>query len=152
MDSNHRGDFSGQPAALLTAGTAWRDSCDSWPERLAWSDWRAVQRAKVMSMADDSGGLKIPVAYIGLDEILTLHANQFVVQVGDDECLLTIGQLIPPVLLGTDEEKRQQAKDIPYVSIKALARYAISRRRLGELRDLIEQQLQRHDERESRGP
>lgn len=79
----------------------------------------------------------VPVVWVGLDEAPILLANQFVMQGDNDEFVLTIGQLAPPVLLGSLDDRRQQAEAIAYVGVKPLARVSLTSERLRELIEVL---------------
>jgi hypothetical protein len=64
----------------------------------------------------------------------------------NDDFFLTVGQHTPPLLLGTQEEQREQARERAAVPVRVLARYGFPRARLEQLRDLITQQLDKQAE------
>jgi len=46
-------------------------------------------------------------------------ANQFLSQIDQDGTfILSVGQVAPPVLLGTPEEHRAQAAGLPFVAVR----------------------------------
>lgn len=94
----------------------------------------------------EEGAFALPVLWRGLDEEPILYANQFVVQHEQDELLVTIGQFQPPILLGDANERVEQAKRLGYVPVYAVARFAFTRTRLGELVDILNQHLQKYDD------
>lgn len=49
-------------------------------------------------------------------------ANQFIGQM-DDRCevVLSLGQVLAPVLMGTAEQQQEQAQNIPFVQVKPIA-------------------------------
>lgn len=63
---------------------------------------------------------EIPVSWVGAEELPILYANQFVGQVHEDTFFLTIGQLVPPALIGTPEEQAEQLEEIAYLPVKPL--------------------------------
>ncbi len=81
----------------------------------------------------------VPIVWVGVDELPVFFANQFVAQVERGEIFLTVGQLVPPAILGnTDEERRQQLESLSYVPIKPVARIAFTPDRLQELSSILE--------------
>lgn len=91
------------------------------------------ERATVL---DD--GVQLRLKFVGTDEIPVVFANQFVIQEQADEFILTIAQYAQPMLLGTVEEKREQAQGLPSEwPVKIVGRYGLTRGRLGELVDLL---------------
>jgi hypothetical protein len=101
-------------------------------------------------MAEDSGlgpvPVKVPVVFIGIEDVPILYVNQFVLSFQPQEFILTMGQLAPPILLGSEEEQREQAGQLDYVPIKVVGRVGMNRRRLVDLIALLEKQLQRYDD------
>ena len=96
-------------------------------------------------MPDDEAPITLPLVYIGAEEVPTLYANQFVIQYDRGDFILLMGQVSPPILLGSDEEQRAQAKQVGYVPVKVVGRYAMSRDRVAELVQLLATSLNRVD-------
>lgn len=91
-------------------------------------------------MADDehmieavwSGGAHPPV----------LATNQLLVQVaGVDEIVVSLGHVLPPMFHGTPAEREAQVLETSTVPINVLGRFGITRARLEELRDLLDEYL-----------
>jgi flagellar motor switch/type III secretory pathway protein FliN len=96
-------------------------------------------------MTEQREPLKIPIVLVGGEDVPILYANQFVIQVQQEEFFLTVAQLTPPILLGTEEEQREQARQIEHIPVKVVARLAFTRTRLEELVQLLQGHLERHD-------
>ena len=77
--------------------------------------------------------LSVPLVYVGIEDVPILYANQFIIQHQQDEFIISVGQLSPPVLLGDESEQREQAERLSYVPVKVVARLALTRQRLTEL-------------------
>lgn len=86
--------------------------------------------------------LALPVSWVGLEELSVFHANQFVGQVHEGEVFLTIGQLTPPPLVGSPEERRDQASQIAFVPIRPIARVAMTPHHLQELIGVLQTTLE----------
>jgi hypothetical protein len=96
-------------------------------------------------MADEEN-VQVPLVWVGVEELPLLSVNQILGQIlGKDEFLLAFGQVAPPILLGTDEQKRDQARMLTFAAIKPVARLAMTRQRIQELRDLLDRQIEAHD-------
>lgn len=67
--------------------------------------------------------IQLPLVVVGADDVPVLYGNFFVVQQSQDEVILNVGQVAPPVLLGTQEQQLQQAQQVGYVPAKVVARY-----------------------------
>lgn len=91
---------------------------------------------------------QLPVSWIGAEDLPVLFANTFVGQVEAEQGVffLTIGQIVPPALIGTPEEKVEQLEQISYVPIKPVARLALTRERLKYLIAILQTNLDQHDQ------
>jgi hypothetical protein len=58
---------------------------------------------------------------------------------------VSVGQLAPPVLVGSVEEQRMQAENITYVPIRTVARVSMTRARLEELIGVLSTTLELYD-------
>jgi hypothetical protein len=95
---------------------------------------------------DELDGIRVPVIWVGADELPVLLANQFVAQVEHGEIFLTVGQLTPPAIMGaTEEERRQQVENLSYVAVKPVARLAMTPSRLRELISVLDITLRNHE-------
>lgn len=104
-----------------------------------------------VSEADETRqGFQVPLVWAGADRIPLIAANQFMVQAEPGEIFLTIGTLTPPVILADDEESfRAQAAGIDAVPIQVVGRYAMNRRRLVQLRNLLTKGIEIYDQKEA---
>src|SRR5215210_6976265 len=91
-------------------------------------------------------GIALPVAYVGVDDVPIQFANQFVVQIEEEEILLVVGQMSPPVLIGTPAQQAEQAKGVPFVPIQVVARYGMTVHRARQLAELLSRQIKRFEE------
>ena len=88
---------------------------------------------------DQPDSVQVPVVWVGVEELPVAFANQFVVQVDRGEVFLTIGQLVPPPIIGaTEEERRAQAENIEFVQVKPVARLVMTPSKLHELATTLE--------------
>jgi len=72
--------------------------------------------------------VEVRLVWTGVDEQPVVAANQFVISHNptSGETILIIGHVAPPVLTGTPEEQREQAKAIQSVPVRAIARLALT--------------------------
>jgi hypothetical protein len=91
----------------------------------------------------EQDSIQIPVAWVSLDEAPILLANQFLIQ-GDPDggFILAIAQMAPPLLMGTPEERKEQAKQLGALTVKVLGRYSLSRSRAQALAGLLTNALE----------
>ena len=99
-------------------------------------------------MSEENGqkDIRVPTLWVGESEISVVLANQFnIAHQGVDEFILTIGQVTTPLLIGSDEDKLEQAKNLSYVPIRVVGRITFSRDRLVELIQVLTTNLKRYD-------
>jgi len=84
--------------------------------------------------------------FVGAEDLPILHTNYFVIAIHQEDFIMTVGQFAPPILLGSDEEQREQASQLSYVPVKVVARLAMTRTRIAELISALQIQMQRYDE------
>lgn len=77
-------------------------------------------------MADENLRRDVPLTWIGAEDFPLLFANQFVVQIHEGTFFLTVGQMVPPALVGTPEERAEQLEQIAYVPVKPIARLTLT--------------------------
>ena len=104
-----------------------------------------------MSAAEEPESIAVPIVYVGADEVPVHYANSFIVQHQQNEFFLSIGTLTPPILIGSPDEVREQAKQISYVPVRVQARIAMTRDRLVELIGLLTENLATFDKNKGRG-
>ena len=94
-------------------------------------------------------GVAVPIIWVGVDDVPVVFANQFVAQVDRGEVFLTVGQLVPPAIIGaSEEERRVQAENLQYVPVKPVARIAMTPTRLRELVSILEITVSNHSQQE----
>jgi hypothetical protein len=101
-------------------------------------------------MANPDEGIAVPIVLAGFEDLPVLMANHFIIQHEVDQFILAVGQLVPPPLIGTEEEQREQALQLTSVSVKIVARLAMTRTRVEELIGILQGNLQRYDARKGR--
>ncbi len=97
-------------------------------------------------MTDTQGEMiAVPLLWDGLDAADVRLVNQMIVQLGppgnEGEFTLTLGQLHPPVLTGDEETNRATLADLPYVTVRVVAKVAMPVARVRELRDSLTKML-----------
>lgn len=101
-------------------------------------------RTKVSDVSEDSR--EIPLTWIGIEDVPILTINQMVGQaLTRQEYIVTLGQVAPPVLLGTEEQRRQQMEMLTFAAVKPVARIGLTRRRVEELIRILTEILDNAD-------
>lgn len=97
---------------------------------------------------EEESGIALPLLFVGMEEVPILYANHFLVQHQQGgEFIITVGQVQGPPLLGTREERIEQAKRLAYVPIRVVARLALTRERMAELIGALEENVKGFDTR-----
>src|SRR5688572_30304966 len=96
--------------------------------------------------------LQVPIVWVGGEDIATHTANQFLGQFsGPEEFIVTFGHIAPPPLLGTPEERLEQARQLSYVPVRAITRIGLTRQRVEELIGVLQQTLSNFDASQQKG-
>jgi len=98
----------------------------------------------------DDDSIALPIVFIGVEDTPALFTNQFVVQHHQDAFILTLAQISPPILLGTPEERREQAKNVAFVPVKVVGRFSMTKDRLVELISVLQENLANYEKGVSR--
>jgi hypothetical protein len=77
---------------------------------------------------DDNDGRNVPLVWENLDGVPVPLANQFIIQHFQDEFILTIGQLVPPALLGDEQARTAQLQQVEQVTARPIARTGTAHR------------------------
>ena len=77
--------------------------------------------------------IALPFFFIGSEDVPIVLSNLQVIQHVQQEFIITFGQFSPPVVLGTPEEQVEQIKSKQYLSVKTVARVAMSPQRVDDL-------------------
>jgi hypothetical protein len=76
----------------------------------------------------------VPISWVGLDEAPIAFSNQAMAQLDDrGDVILTFGVASPPVIFGTDAERMEQMRAVPFIAVRPVARVAMGRNRLVDL-------------------
>jgi hypothetical protein len=95
---------------------------------------------------DEGQGREVPIVWENPDSVPVFFANQFIIQHFQDEFILTLGQMVPPALLGDQQNREAQLREIEQISVRPLARIAFTRARLLELVSSLDAHLAKYDE------
>jgi len=91
-------------------------------------------------------GVSVPLVWVDLDAVSVEMANQFVSQFEPDQFILTVGQVAPPMIIGSEEERLEQLRRISYAPVRTLARVSMSPARMRELVSVLQQSLQHYEQ------
>lgn len=70
--------------------------------------------------------IEIPFLWLGTEDAPILFSNMQIVQHEDQEFILTFGQFVPPLAVGSPEEVEEHVRRIPHVPVKTIARIAMT--------------------------
>ncbi len=92
--------------------------------------------------------IEVPIVWVGTDEVPVVLANNFFIQFvapDQDEFVLTVGTIVPPALLGTPEQMAEQARQVSFVPVRAVARLGLTRQRVVELSQVLQTILDQYN-------
>ena len=105
---------------------------------------RAIIAAMSAAEMEPVSGEAIRLVWPGVDALPIHMANQFLMQVDSvgarpDQMIFTIGQVAPPAVLGTAEERLRAVEALGNeISVTPLARYSVTPARLEELIETLQ--------------
>jgi hypothetical protein len=94
---------------------------------------------------DENVSREVPIVWENLDGVPVLLANQFIIQHFQDEFILTVGQMVPPTLLGDEQARAAQLQRIEQMTVRPLTRIAFTRARLTELIETLAAHSEKYD-------
>jgi hypothetical protein len=84
---------------------------------------------------------EVLLAWENIEDVPVFFANQFICQFTQDEFVVSIGQMVPPANLGDPEQQQQ----VDHISVKPLARMALTHQRLVELINVLEANREQYE-------
>lgn len=79
----------------------------------------------------------MPTPWVGLEELPVGLATTFTIQYQDDLWFFTFGTLVPPLLLGSEEQRAAQIDQLEFVPIRPLARIGMTAARAREVYEVL---------------
>jgi len=113
-----------------------------------WDVYQCVVGVEKMS---EEPTVRLPILYIGAEDVPVLLGNNFVIQHVGNEFILTVGQMTPPITLGDPDQQVEQLKKLSYVSVRVVARIGFTRQRMVELIQILQENLKTYDQRQKGG-
>lgn len=90
--------------------------------------------------------LQVQLTWVGTEDVPIMFISHTIGQVDDrGDAILSFGQVTPPALLGTPDEVAEQVKRLAFVPVTPVARFSMSRPRLIELMQMIDQLLKNQE-------
>lgn len=97
-----------------------------------------------------SEGRSVPLIWTDRDEQPVMFVNQILAQHVNDEFLVSFGQVSPPAILGTDDERQEALARVEFVPVRTVARIGLPAQRMREFVAVMQESLEQY-ERESQG-
>ncbi len=94
---------------------------------------------------------QVPIKWDIPDDEGPVHISNMLVQHTDHEFLVRFFQVYPPLLLGTDEEKEEQAKEIKHVEARCVGQYVLAPERIQKFIDALTTNLGRWNAKQKQG-
>jgi hypothetical protein len=92
----------------------------------------------------NQSGLALPIQWHFPEGLVGRYANQALVQYGPNECYLSFFEVAPPVLFGTPEEMREQAKSLKAIRAECVARVVVAHEFVPSLIRILQETVERH--------
>lgn len=93
-------------------------------------------------MDEGNAGREVSLIWENLDDVPVFFANQFICQFTLDEFVVSVGQMVPPPILGDLDEQQQ----IDHIPVRALARIAFTHQRLVELINVLQANREQYEQ------
>jgi hypothetical protein len=68
----------------------------------------------------------VPIVWPAQTDLPTIYANQLYVHHTNNEFILVFGELEMPIMVGSPAEKRETLKKLPHLSVRPVAKIAVS--------------------------
>lgn len=92
---------------------------------------------------------RLPIEWHYPEGFQSVYATNFVVQHTDHEFYLSFSDFPPPMVLGTDADKREQLEHLESVQASAVARIVVTRERMPELIELLQDNLRKYQNKQT---
>lgn len=103
-------------------------------------------------MTEAQPEFRAPIVRVGQDDVPILFVNDFVVQHHAAEFFITFSQVQPPIIIGTPEERREQARHITSVPARVVVRIGLTPHRMTELIRVLQANLQMYEQQRGTQP
>jgi len=94
----------------------------------------------------DGSHVTIPVEWPDTVDLPAVYANQLHIQHTGNEFFLTFGELQPPIVVGSEEERQEKLGTIPAITVRPVAKIAISPPAMMGMADVIRENVERFRE------
>ncbi len=91
----------------------------------------------------DGSRVTIPVEWPDTVDLPAVYANQLHIQHTGNEFFLTFGELQPPIVVGSEEERQEKLGAIPAITVRPVAKIAISPPAMMAMADVIRENVDR---------
>ena len=100
-----------------------------------------------MENPEETDFIAIPVEWYIPDDIEPGYATNLTVQHTEHEFTISFFRAIPPIIVGSSEEQREQVKELKSVRAECLAQVIIAVGRMPEFVDVLQKNLEQHSSR-----
>jgi hypothetical protein len=69
----------------------------------------------------------LPIELVFPPDMLSRYVNHCVIQWGEHECKIVFFEVDPPMLMGSQEEKAEQAKQLSSVKARCVGRFVLAK-------------------------
>jgi hypothetical protein len=116
------------------------------PGRYSWEGRCLTRDDTVATPETPEDAIRLPVVWVGAEELPVHFLNQYLAVVAHGEIFLTLGTLMPPAIMGeTMAERRSQAESIGFLQVKPIVRLGFTPERLKELIEVLQQTVANYE-------
>lgn len=95
--------------------------------------------------------IALRLTFVDPEELPLIYVNQLAIQHQEEEFILVAGVFTPPLLLGSREEKIEQARQLTEARVRVLTRLVMNRETAGRLVKALQENIASYDEEVNRG-
>lgn len=97
-----------------------------------------------MAEHEHDSRLIVPIEWHVPANLISRYANNVVVQHGRNEFIISFFEILPPLILGSDEEKKAQLEKISSVQAECVARIILSPEQVEEIIRVLQDTLEKY--------
>ena len=97
-------------------------------------------------MSENEQGIAVPLELYYPENMMSRYANHLIVQHTEHAFVLSFFEVRPPILLGSPEERKEEALQIKSVKAECVARVVVSAERMSDFVQVLQDNLRKYQE------
>jgi hypothetical protein len=103
-----------------------------------------AEKKKAPEEAAPNEGIGVPVEWHYPEGLIGRYSNNIVVQFGENECHISFFEIRPPLIFGSPEEMKEQAKKLKSVRAECVSRIIIAKAFVPQILKAIQETWEKH--------